>query len=95
MITASQIHSESTDDQNGLGVFGQYSPICPGTCLPLKRRQRVTLKQLMCCEPSWHCGAVMLMAAGRKMDMSTVMTGLDLAKQLDIRASLSCLSTLE
>lgn len=51
------------------------SPICPGSCLPRKRMQTVTLKQFMFWRPSWHCGTVILMETGRKMDASTVTTG--------------------
>ena len=53
-------------------------PISPGTCLPWKLKQAVTLRQFTGCWPSWHWGAVMLMEAGRKMETSTVMTGLAL-----------------
>lgn len=49
--------------------------MCPGSCLPLKRMQTVTLKQLVFWLPSWQCGAVMLMDAGREMATSTVITG--------------------
>lgn len=51
------------------------SPISPGSCLPRKRMQTLTLKQLVFGRPSWHCGTVMLMETGRKMDTSTVTTG--------------------
>lgn len=51
------------------------SPMCPGSCLPLKRMQTVIMKQLVFWLPSWQCGAVMLMDAGRNMETSTVMTG--------------------
>lgn len=51
------------------------SPMCPGSCLPLNRMQTVTLKQLVFWLPSWQCGAVMLMDAGREMATSTVITG--------------------
>lgn len=51
------------------------SPMCPGSCLPLKRMQTVTLKQLVFWLPSWQCGAVMLMDVGREMATSTVITG--------------------
>lgn len=53
-------------------------PISPGTRLPLKRKHAVTLRQFTGCKPSWHWGAVILMDAGRKMEISMVMTGLDL-----------------
>lgn len=51
------------------------SPIRPGSCLPRKRMQTLTLKQFVFGSPSWHCGTVMLMETGRKMDTSTVTTG--------------------
>lgn len=43
--------------------------------------QTLTLKQLVLGRPSWHCGTVMLMEAGRKMDTSTVTTGLVLEQR--------------
>lgn len=62
-------------------------PISPGTRLPLKRKHAVTLRQLTGCKPSWHWGAVILMEAGRKMEMSMVMTGLDLEINREVEVS--------
>lgn len=51
------------------------SPIWPGSSLPRKRMQTVTLKQLRFWGPSWHWGTEMLMETGKKMETSTVITG--------------------
>ncbi|TNN61772.1 hypothetical protein EYF80_027994 [Liparis tanakae] len=60
------------------------SLICPGSCLPLKRMQTVTLKQFRFCWPSWHCGMEMLMETGRKMETSTVHRHLALIPELAV-----------
>jgi hypothetical protein len=53
-------------------------PISPGTWFPWNLKQTVTFRQFTGCCPSWHWGAVMLIELGRKMETSTVMTGLAL-----------------